>query len=149
MDSPLHFSVSVPLLHQSIFLLEQLKLCFLDNCLLSLAAELWVGRGKAEKRGMKWVESREEASSTRQVDDCMTQPVQVGKGERCTYLGMTFICRDKKLQNLGILGVAICSRTSPSFPVKFLVANVGLRSSCTFPSPVSCDLPLAKGSGQR
>lgn len=72
-----------------------------------------------------------------------------GWGGKVYLPGDDFYLQKQITSTLRILGVAICSRTSPSLPVKFLVANVGLRSSYTFLAPVSCDLPLAKGSGQR
>lgn len=81
------------------------------------------------------VETMVEAYSARQVDDSVAQSGQREK-DRYSYLGMIFICRDKKLQNSGIVCAEICSRTPSSFPANVLVANVGLKKfSFTFLSP--------------
>lgn len=142
------FSVSVLLLTQGSFLLQRLRSCFLDNCLLltELLSGRWGGVRLREDGGLgSGVETMVEAYSARQVDDSVAQSGQ--REDRCSYLGMIFICRDKSFKT-GILGAEICSRTPSSLPANVLVANVGLKKNFLyFPVSLSRGLPLARASG--
>lgn len=82
-----------------------------------------MGRGEVEEGG-RGVQSREEACSTRPV---MIAWLSRARGRR-TGRGMTFICRDKKLQNSGILRMTVFSRTPPSQPRFWLL--LGSRIYC-------------------
>lgn len=62
--------------------------------------------------------------------------------------GDDFHLQRQKLQNSGILGAEICSRTPSSLPANVLVANVGLKKNFLyFPVSLSRGLPLARASG--
>lgn len=95
------FSVSALLLTQGSFLLQRLRSCFLDNCLLltELLSGRWGGVRLREDGGLgSGVETMVEAYSARQVDDSVAQSGQ--REDRCSYLGMIFICRDKSFKTL-------------------------------------------------
>lgn len=143
LENPVDFSVP------ALPLLQHLKPCFLENCPLftELLSGRWGGLRLREVGGLgSEVETMVGPCYARQVDDSVAQPCQ--REDRYSYLEMIFICRDKKLQNSGILGAEIFSRTLSSLPANVLVANVGLKQIFLyFPISLPCGLPLVRASG--